>query len=88
MREGNFIIKNKLGLHARAAAIFVKKASEFKSEVFLSREGKMVNGKSIMSVLLLACPFGSEITLMVEGEDEDIAFEKLGRLINNGFDEE
>lgn len=88
MRQGEFVIKNRLGLHARAAALFVKKANEFRSEVLLEREGKTVNGKSIMGVLLLACPFGSKIVLRVEGEDEELAFIELGRLIDNGFDEE
>lgn len=88
MKEGEFVVRNRLGLHARAAAVFVKKANEFKSDVFLEREGKAVNGKSIMGVLLLACPFGSRLLLRVEGEDEELAFSELGRLIDNGFDEE
>jgi phosphocarrier protein len=88
VKEGEFVVRNRLGLHARAAAVFVKKANEFKSDVFLEREGKAVNGKSIMGVLLLACPFGSRLLLRVEGEDEELAFSELGRLIDNGFDEE
>ena len=88
MKEGEFVVRNRLGLHARAAAVFVKKANEFKSDVFLEREGKAVNGKSIMGVLLLACAFGSRLLLRVEGEDEELAFSELGRLIDNGFDEE
>jgi phosphocarrier protein len=88
MRRGNFIIKNRLGLHARAAATFVKKANEFASEIRVERDGQKVNGKSITSLLMLACPFGSEIVLEVEGEDENLAFGELARLIEEGFFEE
>ncbi|MCX7858285.1 MAG: HPr family phosphocarrier protein [Deltaproteobacteria bacterium] len=88
MVRGNFVIKNRLGLHARAAAIFVKKANEFSSEVRVEKDGFKVNGKSITSLLMLACPFGTEIVLEVEGEDEKEAFDELSRLIEEGFFEE
>lgn len=88
MLKGNFVIKNRLGLHARAAAIFVKKANEFTSEVRVEKDGQKVNGKSITSLLMLACPFGTEIALEVEGEDEKEAFGELAKLIEEGFFEE
>lgn len=88
MLKGKFVVKNKLGLHARASAIFVKKANEFSSSVWIEKDGQRANGKSITSLLMLACPFGSEITLEVEGEDEKLAYEELSRIIEEGFFEE
>ncbi len=88
MLKGNFVIKNRLGLHARAAALFVKKANEFLSEVRVEKDGQKVNGKSITSLLMLACPFGTEIGLEVEGEDEMEAFRELSKIIEEGFFEE
>jgi len=83
--EGIFVIKNRLGLHARPAATFVKKADEFASSIWIERDGTEVNGKSIMGLLMLACPLGSKIKIKVEGTDEEKAFEELGRLIEDGF---
>ncbi len=80
-------IVNKLGLHARAAAKFVNLAKTFSSEVSLSNQGASVDGKSIMNVMLLAAPLGSELTLRVEGGDEVEAFESLVALVDDGFGE-
>ncbi len=80
-------VVNKLGLHARAAAKFVKVATEFKSEITLSRGEETVNGKSIMGILMLAAEKGSTITLKVEGEDQEQAFQALRKLIQDGFGE-
>jgi phosphocarrier protein len=88
MVEGIFTIKNRLGLHARAAATFVKKANEFKADVWMEKDGTSVNGKSIMGILMLACPFGSKIILKAGGQDEGDAFSELGKLIEDGFLEE
>lgn len=88
MLEQQFAIINKLGLHARASALFVKTASQFKSEIKVSRDGIEVNGKSIMGIMMLAAAKGTEIVLKVAGADESEAFEKLGELIQNGFGEE
>jgi phosphocarrier protein HPr len=85
--ESTFTIKNKLGLHARPAASFVKKASEFTSTIFIEKDGTTVNGKSIMGLLMLACPLGSKITLKIEGGDEQRALQELGQLIEDGFNE-
>lgn len=88
MLEGIFTIRNRLGLHARAAAMFVKSAAKFNSNVLMEKDGMQVNGKSIMGLLMLACPLGSKIVLKVEGDDEEKAFRELGSLIDNGFNEE
>jgi len=88
MQEGIFTIRNRLGLHARAAAMFVKSAAKFNSNVLVEKDGMQVNGKSIMGLLMLACPLGSEIILKIEGEDEEKAFRELGGLVDDGFNEE
>ena len=88
MREGTFTIRNRLGLHARAAALFVKKATAFDADIWMEKDGAKVNGKSIMGLLMLACPLGSTIRLSVDGSDEEQAFEELGTLLNEGFFEE
>ena len=81
-------ILNKLGLHARPAALFVKTAAKFKSDVFLGRNNHEVNGKSIMGVMMLAAELGSEIMITVKGEDEEEALKALLNLVNSRFDEE
>ena len=88
MIQQSITIINKLGLHARAAAKLVTVASRFKSEIQLSSRGKKANGKSIMSVMILAASQGSEISFNIEGPDEQAAFSALENLINRRFDEE
>lgn len=88
MFEQQYTIVNKLGLHARASALFVKTASQFKAEIKVLRDGIEVNGKSIMGIMMLAAAKGTQITLKVAGSDEEEAFQKLGELIQNGFGEE
>lgn len=83
-----FKITNKLGLHARAAALFVKTASRFQSEIFISKGNNRVNGKSIMGILMLAAALGSRIKIEAVGPDAKAALEKLGQLVNRGFNEE
>jgi phosphocarrier protein len=80
-------IVNKLGLHARAAAKFVTLASQFNSEINVKRNEQNVNGKSIMGVMMLAAAKGSEIELIIEGEDEQNAMLALLELIANRFNE-
>jgi phosphocarrier protein HPr len=88
MLEQQFAIINKLGLHARASALFVKTASQFKSDIKVSRDGIEVNGKSIMGIMMLAAAKGTDIVLKIAGADESEAFRSLGELIENGFGEE
>ncbi|HLD45618.1 MAG TPA: HPr family phosphocarrier protein [bacterium] len=80
-------IVNKLGLHARAAAKFVKMAVLYKSQVSLGNDTDTVDGKSIMDILLLAAENGSQVTLHVAGEDQAEAFASLKALIEGGFGE-
>ena len=80
-------ISNKLGMHARAAAKFVKTASTFNSHVEVEKNGQRVNGKSIMGVMMLAAARGSEIVLHVSGDDAEQCMMALQILINNKFDE-
>jgi len=80
-------IVNKLGLHARAAAKFVTLASRFKSDIDVARNGRQVNGKSIMGVMMLAAGKGSQITLTVSGEDETEAASQLEALVADRFGE-
>ena len=80
-------ISNKLGLHARASAKLTKLAGGFKSEVHLSRNGRRVNAKSIMGVMMLAAGVGTEVVVEVEGEDEQAAMAALRKLIDDKFGE-
>ena len=88
MIQKEFLIINKLGLHARASALLVKTSSRFTSEVKLAREGVEVNGKSIMGIMMLAASKGSSVRLTVDGADETEALQTIGELIANGFGEE
>jgi len=88
MLEREFLIVNKLGLHARASALLVKTAIRFSSDIRIIREEVEVNGKSIMGIMMLAAAKGSVITLKIKGDDEADAMSTLGELIENGFGEE
>lgn len=87
MIQTTLTISNKLGLHARASAKLTKLAASFKSEIFLSRNGRRVNAKSIMGVMMLAAGLGAEIELEVEGLDEQAAAEALKGLVDDKFGE-
>ena len=80
-------IRNKLGMHARAAVKFVQLASRFDSEVFVEKDGEQVNGKSIMGLLTLVAAFGTEVEVLAEGPDAVLAVDQLAVLVNCGFDE-
>jgi phosphocarrier protein HPr len=88
MEVHTFTIQNRLGLHARAAALLVKTANRFASEVTLEKDGLEVNGKSIMGILMLAAARGSRITLRVEGKDSAQAIQILAKLFEDKFSEE
>jgi len=83
-----FTIRNKLGLHARAAALLVKTANHFEADVTVEKDGIEVNGKSIMGILMLAASKGTKITLKAEGKDANHAMQTLGKLIEDKFGEE
>ncbi|HCS29699.1 MAG TPA: HPr family phosphocarrier protein [Spongiibacteraceae bacterium] len=87
MAKTQLTIINKLGLHARAAAKLVSTASSFGSRVSVSANGQSVDGKSIMSVMMLAAAKGTDIELECSGDDEQEALDAIVSLINNRFDE-
>lgn len=81
-------IINKLGLHARAAALFAKTAGRYGSSIQVGINGKMVDAKSVMSLMLLAASKGSTLAIHIEGQDQDEAMDAVINLINNRFDED
>jgi phosphocarrier protein len=87
MLEQTLEISNKLGLHARASAKLTQLAGQYQSEVWVSRNGRRVNGKSIMGVMMLAAAKGTTIKLETDGPDEDAAMAALRRLIEDKFGE-
>lgn len=82
-----FTVKNKLGLHARAAAVFVRVSSKYSSEIRLVKDSYEVNGKSILGVLSLAATQGSEIQVTTKGQDAEDAINGIEELIDSGFGE-
>jgi phosphocarrier protein len=87
MTRASAVVKNELGLHARPAALFVRLASRFSSEITLGKNGVEVNGKSIMGVMMLAAERGSTLEIRAEGADEERAVAELAALIERGFEE-
>jgi phosphocarrier protein len=87
MIKSSISISNKLGLHARASAKLTKLASTFRSDVFMSRNGRRVNAKSIMGVMMLAAGLGSEVEIEIAGPDEQAAMDALIALVNDKFGE-
>ena len=81
-------ILNKLGLHARPAAMFVRVANKHRAEIWIEKDGEQVNGKSIMGLMMLAAGQGSRIVISAEGADAQNALNELERLIERRFDEE
>jgi len=87
MASAEALIVNKLGLHARASAKLTQVASSFQCEVWLSRNGRRVNAKSIMGVMMLAAGKGASVTIEAQGADADAALAALLKLIADKFDE-
>ena len=81
-------IINRLGLHARAAAQFVKTANQYSSEITIEKEGEQVNAKSIMGILMLAAACGSRITVTIDGDDAEKAMTSIEEMVNDGFGED
>lgn len=81
-------VLNKLGIHARPAAQFVRVASRFNSDVTVEKDDESVDGKSIMGLMMLAVGWGAEITVTVEGDDEAAAMEALEQLVQSKFGED
>jgi len=80
-------IQNELGLHARAAGKIVELGNQYSSQLFLKKDGKEVDGSSILSILTLSCPKGTEIQAKIVGEDSEVFMEKLGTLFQQKFGE-
>ena len=87
MIRTTLVISNKLGLHARASAKLTKLASSFQCEVFMTRNSRRVNAKSIMGIMMLAAGLGAEVELETDGEDEQQATDALTALVNDKFGE-
>lgn len=82
MIKKDFDIKNRMGLHARAAALFVQTANKFASDIFVEKDNERVNAKSIMGIMALGISKNAKITIIVNGIDEEEAIEELTNLIN------
>jgi phosphocarrier protein HPr len=87
MIRKTLVISNKLGLHARASAKLTKLASSFQSEVFMTRNGRRVNAKSIMGIMMLAAGLGAQVELETEGPDEQQAADAIRALVDDKFGE-
>jgi phosphocarrier protein len=85
--SGRYVIRNELGLHARAAARMIQVARNFAAEVRLLKDGVQVDGKNILDVLSLSCPKGTAVTLVAVGPDAEEALRAIGGLIEQGFGE-
>ena len=86
--EKEITIINRLGLHARPAAMFVRIASRYRSEVWVAKDDEQINGKSIMGLMMLAAGQGSKLLVRCEGPDAERAMEELEALINRRFNED
>ena len=87
MLQQETTIVNKLGLHARASGVLTQAAGQYTSDVWLTRNGRRVNAKSIMGVMMLAAGIGSQVLVEVDGEDEQVALDAILSLIANRFGE-
>lgn len=83
-----FHVANKLGIHARPAALFVKVANRYRCDIFVEKDGERVNGKSIMGLMMLAAGPGSKIAVCAEGHDAPAALTEIEALIRRKFDED
>lgn len=88
MAKQDFTILNKLGIHARPAAQFVKTANRFRADIFVEKDGEEVDGKSIMGLMMLAAGHGSIISVSADGADADAALAAIGDLITRRFEED
>jgi phosphocarrier protein HPr len=88
MPQLDILVSNKLGLHARAAAKLTKTAGQFASEIFITKDARRVNAKSIMGVMMLAAGKGTSVTIHAEGDDADQALQEIKALFDDKFGEE
>ncbi|WP_227762303.1 HPr family phosphocarrier protein [Zhaonella formicivorans] len=87
MQEKLFTIRNEIGLHARPAALMVKMAQQYQSEIWLEKNGKRINAKSITAIMQLAAKYLDEVKLIAQGADEEDALKALTELVENKFGE-
>ena len=87
MIQAEVVVKNKLGLHLRAAATLVKLSSKYECDITIEKDGEEVNGKSIMSVMVLAASQGTKLIIKAKGKDDKEALDRLKELIDNKFGE-
>ena len=87
MVSKSVVVNNQVGLHARPATFFIQKANEFKSSIWVEKEERRVNAKSLLGVLSLGIVKGTEVTLIAEGVDEAAAVETLAELVESNFAE-
>ena len=88
VQQKDLVVTNKLGIHARPAAMFVKVANQYDCEIFVEKEGEKVNGKSIIGLMMLAAGQGTRLTLQAEGPEAGKAVADLESLVNRKFDED
>ena len=88
MKEQIVIVSNRAGIHARPAAILVQACKDFKSSIYFEKGNDRINAKSIMGILTLAAAYKTELRIIAEGEDEDLAIETISRLFLSKFEEE
>jgi phosphocarrier protein len=88
MLTRDFRVSNRLGLHARPAAKFVQTASRFSCDIFVEKDGQKINGKSIISLLVLSAGPGSKLTVSAQGDDASEALAELALLVEKGFEEQ
>lgn len=86
--ESTFEIKNTLGLHARPASLFVQVATSYESDIFVEKDGEVINAKSLMGLLMLSAGYGTIIKVSAKGSDCEEAIQAIGDLIQRNFDEE
>ena len=84
----DLLVSNKLGIHARPAAMFVKTANRFNCDIFVEKDGERVNGKSIMGLMMLAAGPGSKLTVHAQGQDASQALTEIETLLKRKFDED
>ena len=82
------MVQNQVGLHARPATFFIQKANEFKSSIWIEKEERRVNAKSLLGILSLGIVGGTSIKIIADGADEEVAVEALVELVTNGFSEQ
>jgi phosphocarrier protein HPr len=88
MTERIVTVRNRAGMHARPAALLVKTASAFASQILIEKDGERINGKSIMGVITLGATYNSQLLLIADGPDEVAALDAIERLFENRFEEE